>query len=66
MNRRYFLKSGGIALASFGMMGAAPAFLHQFAHAATRQRATGKKKILITIFQRGAVDGTKHGCAPQR
>ncbi|MEZ5347191.1 MAG: DUF1501 domain-containing protein [Pyrinomonadaceae bacterium] len=57
MNRRYFLKSSGIALASFGLMGAAPEFLHQFAHAATDVRQNGKRKILITIFQRGAVDG---------
>lgn len=57
MDRRYFLKSSGIALASFGLMGVAPKFLHQFANAATIENAYGKKKILVTIFQRGAVDG---------
>ena len=57
MNRRYFIKSSGIALASFGLMTAAPNFLHQFAKAASVRDAYGKKKILITIFQRGAVDG---------
>lgn len=57
MDRRYFIKSSGIALASFGMMSAAPAFLQQFASAAARNDIFGKKKILITIFQRGAVDG---------
>ena len=57
MDRRYFLKSSGIALASFGLMTAAPNFLHQFAKAASVRDAYGKKKILITIFQRGAVDG---------
>jgi uncharacterized protein (DUF1501 family) len=57
MDRRYFLKSSGIALASFGLMSAAPNFLHQFADAQTLIKAKGKKKILITIFQRGAVDG---------
>ncbi|MCA1637886.1 MAG: DUF1501 domain-containing protein [Acidobacteria bacterium] len=57
MDRRYFLKSSGIALASFGLMSVAPNFLHQFANAATLTDANGKKKILITIFQRGAVDG---------
>jgi len=57
MDRRYFLKSSGISLASFGLMGMAPNFLHQFANAATLPEAYGKKKILITIFQRGAVDG---------
>jgi uncharacterized protein (DUF1501 family) len=57
MNRRYFLKSSGIALASFGLMSVAPSFLHQFADAQTLTGKNGKKKILITIFQRGAVDG---------
>lgn len=57
MDRRYFLKSSGIALASFGLMSAAPTFLHQFAAAQTAKNRFGKKKILITIFQRGAVDG---------
>ncbi len=57
MDRRYFLKSSGIALASFGLMSVAPEFLHQFASAQTSKNAFGKKKTLITIFQRGAVDG---------
>ncbi|MGC2238720.1 MAG: DUF1501 domain-containing protein [Pyrinomonadaceae bacterium] len=57
MDRRYFLKSSGIALASFGLMSVAPNFLHQFANAQTLTGKNGKKKILITIFQRGAVDG---------
>jgi uncharacterized protein (DUF1501 family) len=57
MDRRYFLKSGGITLASFGLMSVAPQFLHQFANAQTLTGTAGKKKILITIFQRGAVDG---------
>ena len=57
MDRRYFLKSSGVALASFGFMSVAPQFLHQFASAAVRGENFGKKKTLITIFQRGAVDG---------
>lgn len=57
MDRRYFLKSSGIALGSFGMMAAAPEFLHQFASAQTAAKGYGKKKVLVTIFQRGAVDG---------
>src|SRR4030095_3035484 len=57
MDRRYFLKTSGIGLASFGFMAAAPEFLHQFASAQTSKSAYGKKKILVTIFQRGAVDG---------
>jgi uncharacterized protein (DUF1501 family) len=57
MDRRYFLKTGGIGLASFGFMAAAPNFLHQFAAAQTATKGFGKKKVLVTIFQRGAVDG---------
>ncbi len=57
MDRRYFLKSSGIALASFGLMSASPEFLHQFASAQTAKNTFGKKKTLIVIFQRGAVDG---------
>ena len=56
MDRRFFLKQSGIGLASFGFMAAAPEFLHQFASAQSKN-AYGKKKVLVTIFQRGAVDG---------
>jgi len=38
-------------------MAAAPDFLHQFAGAAALADGYGKKKVLVTIFQRGAVDG---------
>lgn len=55
MNRRFFLKSGGVALASIGVMGAAPSFLERVAQAQTL--AGGRRKTLIAIFQRGAVDG---------
>ncbi len=58
MDRRYFLKAGGVGLASFGLMSFAPGFLHQFANAAAlKADGYGKKKVLVTIFQRGAVDG---------
>ena len=57
MDRRFFLKNTGIGLASFGLMGMAPNFLHQFANASALSDDKAKKKILITIFQRGAVDG---------
>ncbi len=57
MDRRYFLKTSGIGLASFGFMAAAPDFFHQFANAAAVREGYGKKKVLVTIFQRGAVDG---------
>src|ERR1043166_9006816 len=56
MNRRYFIKSGGIALASFGVMAAAPSFLKR-ALAETLSAPSARRKTLIAIFQRGAVDG---------
>jgi len=55
MNRRYFLKSGGVALASFGL---APSFLQRVAFGQTdNSLKRGRRKTLIAIFQRGAVDG---------
>lgn len=58
MNRRFFLKSGSIALASVGMSLSAPGFLQRAIMAQTRNAITGgKRKTLIAIFQRGAVDG---------
>ena len=57
MNRRFFIKSGGIALASFGVTTTAPTFLKR-ALAETMDKVTGgRRKTLIAIFQRGAVDG---------
>ena len=38
-------------------MAGAPKFLHQFANAATLSSGYSSKKVLVTIFQRGAVDG---------
>ncbi len=58
MNRRFFLRSGGIALASIGVSLSAPSFLERALIAQTRDRLTGgRRKTLIAIFQRGAVDG---------
>lgn len=58
MNRRFFLRSGGIALASIGVSLSAPSFLERTLVAQTRDRLTGgRRKTLIAIFQRGAVDG---------
>ena len=55
MNRRFFLKSGGVALASVGMALSAPGFLERVVLGNTL--TNGKRKTLIAIFQRGAVDG---------
>src|SRR4051812_40925866 len=54
MNRRYFIKSGSVALASFGVMTSAPSFLKR---ALAQTNNAGRRKTLIAIFQRGAVDG---------
>ena len=54
MNRRFFIKSGGIALASFGVAVSAPSFLER---AIAETKTGGRRKTLIAIFQRGAVDG---------
>jgi uncharacterized protein (DUF1501 family) len=49
-SRRVFMKNGGMALLSLGF---APAFLARTVAASTNAR----RKVLIAIFQRGAVDG---------
>ena len=49
VSRRIFMKNGGLTLVSLGF---APSFL-----ARTVEAARQPHKILITIFQRGAVDG---------
>ena len=49
ISRRVFLRDGGLALVSLGF---APQFLARAVAAAAPRR-----KVLVTIFQRGAVDG---------
>lgn len=58
VNRRIFLKQGALAFVCFGagpFWG--PRFLRQSAFAAELGSSTNGNKILISIFQRGAVDG---------
>ena len=57
MNRRFFLRSGSIALASVGMSLSAPSFLERVVMAREANAVGGRRKVLIAIFQRGAVDG---------
>lgn len=61
ITRRIFLKQGALALASVGIAPAfGPRFLRNTVFAAEPRRisgATGGRKVLICIFQRGAVDG---------
>jgi uncharacterized protein (DUF1501 family) len=58
-SRRFFLKQGGLALASVGVVGSAPSFLQRavLAQAGVSVAPNGHRKTLIAIFQRGAVDG---------
>jgi uncharacterized protein (DUF1501 family) len=57
LSRRTFLKRGALALVSVGSMPMwGPSFLQQLVFAAEPSRAGGRK-ILICLFQRGAVDG---------
>lgn len=58
MNRRFFIKSGSIALASIGVSLSTPSFLERAIAGEPLSSVTaGKRKTLIAIFQRGAVDG---------
>ncbi|MGZ5477254.1 MAG: twin-arginine translocation signal domain-containing protein, partial [Thermoanaerobaculia bacterium] len=50
MNRRIFLKNSGMALVAGGLL---PNVFVRMAQAGT----TKGKKVLVAIFQRGAVDG---------
>jgi hypothetical protein len=49
LTRRFFLKSSGLALVSFGV---APQVLTRAAYAA--ESGTRRKKTLVAVFQRGA------------
>jgi uncharacterized protein (DUF1501 family) len=58
MNRRFFIRSGGVALASFGLLDIVPSFLQRAVQAQGNEGiSSGRRKTLIAIFQRGAVDG---------
>ena len=58
ISRRLLLKRGGLALASVGLAPAlGPLFLRRAAYAAETPTSGRGQKILICLFQRGAVDG---------
>lgn len=54
VNRRVFVKAGGLALLSLGLD---PVFLTRAAYAVRRPSGAAGRKTLVCIFQRGAVDG---------
>lgn len=58
ITRRFFVKSGALAFAAVGagtLFG--PDFLRTSVFAAEPKRAAGGRRILVCVFQRGAVDG---------
>ena len=56
-SRRAFLKSGGLALFGVGLMGGIPAFMAEAAASDKILRLYKKRRVLVCIFQRGAMDG---------
>ena len=54
--RRAFLKAGGLSLVAMGL-GGSPLFLSRTAQAAAAPALYKRRKVLVTIFQRGAMDG---------
>src|SRR3954469_21321018 len=58
LTRRLFLKTGGIALFTLGV-GGGPGFITRAALAAqgTPSTSSRRRKVLVAIFQRGAMDG---------
>ncbi len=54
LTRRYFLKSAGLSLFGVGIV---PSFLRRTAFALDGLGSSTGKKVLVAIFQRGAVDG---------
>lgn len=54
--RRAFLKGAGVAMFGIGI-GGVPTFVARAAESLKKERLYKKKKILVCVFQRGAMDG---------
>jgi uncharacterized protein (DUF1501 family) len=54
ISRRVFVKAGGLALVSLGLD---PLFLDRVAYAVSPSNRPTDRRILVVLFQRGAVDG---------
>lgn len=61
ISRKAFVKAGGLALFGIGM-GGIPAFMAQAASQTQTPKLFKRKKILVSIFQRGAMDGLMAVC----
>ena len=57
ISRRGFLKGSGLALVGVGLMGGIPAFMAEAAASEKLRRRYKGKRVLVCIFQRGAMDG---------
>src|SRR5215471_2048805 len=57
VSRRAFLKGGGLALFGVGLLGGIPAFMAEAAASEKITRLYKRKRVLVCIFQRGAMDG---------
>ena len=57
LSRRGFIKAGGLTLFGVGLMGGIPAFIAEAAASNKFTPIYKKKKTLVCIFQRGAMDG---------
>ena len=57
VSRRGFLKAGGLALFGVGLMGGIPSFIAEAVASDKKENPYKKKKIMVCIFQRGAMDG---------
>ena len=55
--RRALIKAGGLTLFAAGVGGPGPIFLGRTAMAAPGSSASPGRKVLVTVFQRGAMDG---------
>lgn len=56
-SRRAFLKGSGLAMVSLGLAGSHPLFLERAAAAVAEPGALRRRRVLVAIFQRGAMDG---------
>ncbi len=57
LTRRGFMKGSGMALLGVGLFGGIPAFAAEAALSEKKKRLFKKNKVLVCIFQRGAMDG---------
>jgi uncharacterized protein (DUF1501 family) len=57
VNRRAFMKSGALALFATGIAGGLPSFIAQAADSRKLWTPYKRNKVMVCIFQRGAMDG---------